>query len=112
MWYLKNKTNEQIKQKQSHRYREQTGGFHREGRWRVGRRGEGIKRHGFPVIKCHGDVIHSIRTIVNTTVIILCGDRWLTDLSWSPLHSVFHQPLRYTPEINMILYVNYTSIKK
>ena len=71
-----------------------------------------MKRHGLPVIKCHGDVIHSIRTLVNNIVIISCGDRWLTDLSWSSFRSVFHQPLRCTPEMNTILYVNYTSIKK
>ena len=75
VWYLKNKTNEQIKQKQSHRYRGQTGGFQKKGGGGLGKRGEGMKRHGLPVIKCHGDVIHSIRTIVNNIVIISCGDR-------------------------------------
>ena len=43
---------------------------------------KGIKRYKFPVIKCHGDVIYSTRNIVNNTVIILSGDRWLIDLSW------------------------------
>ena len=33
MWNLKNKTNEQTtKQKQSHKYREETGGYEREGK--------------------------------------------------------------------------------
>ena len=36
MWIPKNKTNEQIRQKQVHRYREQTGGCQRGGGWRYG----------------------------------------------------------------------------
>ena len=42
MWNLKNKTNI-TKQKQSHRYREQTGGSQRGGSWGGGRKeiGEG-----------------------------------------------------------------------
>ena len=31
MWNLKNKTNEQIKQNKTHRYREQIGGYQRRG---------------------------------------------------------------------------------
>ena len=46
LWNLKSKTNDQPKRKQTHTYREQTGGCQRRGVW-----GNGIKRYKLPVIK-------------------------------------------------------------
>ena len=41
-----------------------------------------LKRFKLPFISQirHGDVIDSIRNIVNNIVIILCGERWLPDI--------------------------------
>ena len=58
------------KKKQAHRYRKQFGGCQR---WKIGGRGEmgeGAKIYKLPVIKiCDGDVMVSMVTIVNNTVL-------------------------------------------
>ena len=78
----------------------------------MGKNDEGNKRYKFPVIKLisHSDVIHSTRNIVNSTIITLHGDRWLVDLE-TMRRCINVESLCYTPEANIILCVNYTSIK-
>ena len=52
MWNLKNKINEQTKLKQIHRYREQTGGCQKGGRFGgQGNSSEGIKKYKLVVRK-------------------------------------------------------------
>ena len=53
MWYLKNKTNEQTKQKQTHKYGEQIGGYQcgREDGGGVVKQVKGIKRDTLQLIK-------------------------------------------------------------
>ena len=51
MWNLKNKMNEQTKQKQTHRHREQTEGCRWEGDWGLVEKGEGIKKYTLVVMK-------------------------------------------------------------
>ena len=45
MWNLKNKINEQAKQKRTQRYREHFGSCQLEGGLRMGEKGEGIKKY-------------------------------------------------------------------
>ena len=43
----------------------------------------------------------------------MCGDRWLLDLWWSISNDQYAESLWYTPETNIILYVNlYFNFKK
>ena len=51
MWNLKTKINEQTKQKQTHRYGEQTEGGHVEGGWGLSEKDEGIKKQKLVVTK-------------------------------------------------------------
>ena len=51
MWNLKNKINEQAKQKQTHRYREQTDGFQRGEQLGDYLKDEEIKKHKLVVKK-------------------------------------------------------------
>ena len=51
MWNLKNKINEQAKQKQTHRYREQTDDYQMGGGSGMGGKCEGIKKEKLPVTK-------------------------------------------------------------
>ena len=73
-----------------------------------------IKRSKLPVIyNICWNVIYSIRDIVNNTIIILYGDRWLlTYLGDSFMMYLNIESLCGTLETNIILYINYTSIKK
>ena len=55
MWNLKNKMNEQTKQKQTHRYRKQTDGSQREEVGGIlGEKGEGIKKYKLELQSSHG----------------------------------------------------------
>ena len=72
---------------------------------------KGIKGYKPPVISL-GNVIYSIRNMVNNIIITLYGNRWLLDLvviisqcMQISNHCVIHLKLT-------ILYVNYISIKK
>ena len=77
MWNLKNKINEQTKQKQTHRHKEQTeGGQPGEGwGWGLGEKGEGIKKYKLVVTKRSWDIKYSTGNRVNSIVITMCGAR-------------------------------------
>ena len=51
MWKLKNKINEQTKQKLTHRYREQTDGCQLRGRLGLSEKSKGIKKYKLVVRK-------------------------------------------------------------
>ena len=85
---LKNETNK-TEEKQSHRYREQTGGCQSFKGSAVGQiRWRGFRGTNFQLQnKSQGCNLYK-RNTVNNTVITLYGDRWLLDLLWS-IHNVF-----------------------
>ena len=74
MWNLKNRTNDQTKQKQT--YREQSDGCQMGGCWAL-RSKEGIKKYKLVVQSNHGDVKYSIGNTVSNTVITVCGGTWV-----------------------------------
>ena len=60
MWNLKNKTKEQTKQRQTHRYREQMGGRQRGGEWGVGWqkwRGLRVQTSSYEISKSRGSSV-------------------------------------------------------
>lgn len=64
-------------------------------------------------IKKNGDVIYSRGNIVNTIVTVLySGDSNKTYCGDNVILSANIKSLSHTPEINSILYVNYSSIRK
>lgn len=74
-WFRKGK-NVVKKQKQTNRYREQTGGYHKvRGRVKLVRE---IRVHtsNNKTQVCHKDVTYSIGNIGNRMIIIFYGDRW------------------------------------
>ena len=76
MWNLRNKINEQTKQKQTHRYREKTGDCQMgSGVGGLGEKGEEIKKHKLVVKNSHKDVTYSTGNIVITIYSV----RWLLD---------------------------------
>ena len=82
MWNPKNNINEQTKQKQTHRYREQTGACQMGGRlggWVE--KMKGLRSTNWQLQNSHGDVKYSIGNIVNNIVITVCGVRRTLELS-------------------------------
>ena len=81
---LKKKINEETKQKQTHTYRQQTGGRQRGGAWGWWERwrGKEVQISGYKINQ--GDVMHSTENTVNNTVVTLHGDRRLLDSRWHP----------------------------
>lgn len=56
--------------------------------------------------------MYGIENTVDNIAITLYSDRRLLDLLWWPLCKVYVKSLCFTPETNIILFVNYTLIKK
>lgn len=73
----KKSTNKEKKQNQNYKYRDQTGGFQREGGRRMDKMGEGEREIQLPVIErvSHENKGCSTGNTVNGTVLVLCGDR-------------------------------------
>ena len=79
MWDLKNKINEQTKQKQISRYREHFDGF-----GEMGDKGEGLRSALASYENSHRDVKCSTGNAVSNLVITVCAVRWALDFSgWS-----------------------------
>ena len=51
IWNLKNRSNKQTKQKQTHRYKKQTDGYQRGRGWGMGEKDEEIKKNKLVVTK-------------------------------------------------------------
>ena len=87
-WNLKNKVNEQTKQKQTYRCREPTAGCYRGGvlgGWVV--EVKGLRNINWQLQNSHGDVKYSIGNTVNN-VITKCSVRWVRDLSGKSPHTL------------------------
>ena len=69
---------------------------------------KGLRSTNWLLKNSHGDVQYSIGNIVNNILITMYGVRWIWNLwgwSLSKLHNI--QPLRCTPDTNIILYATY-----
>ena len=78
MWNLKNKINEQTKQKQTYRYREQTGGCQMGGMredWM--KKVKRLRSTKWQLQNSHGDVKYSVENTVINVVITVYGARWV-----------------------------------
>ena len=78
MWNLKNNINTQIKQKQTHRYREQIDGCQRGrglGVWV--KKVKGLRSTDWQLQNSHGDVKYSIGNTVSNSLIPMYGARWV-----------------------------------
>ena len=81
MWILKNKVNEETKQKQTHRYTEQTDGCQMGaglGDWV--KKVTGLRSTNWQLQNSHGDMKFSIGNILNNIVISMYSVRWVLDL--------------------------------
>lgn len=89
------------KEKQIHKYREKTSGCQR--RRGSGKMVKGIQRYNLPAIKeiSHGDEKYSRRNIVSNTIMCYHGEH----------SSIIVECWCCSPETNLILYVNYSSVK-
>ena len=80
LWNLKNNINEIIKQKQTDRYGEQTDGCQMG--WglenRV-KRVKGLRSTNWHLQNSHRVVRYSRGSTVNTTLVPMCGTRWVLD---------------------------------
>ena len=72
MHNLRNRVNEQTKQKQTHRYKEQVDGCQMgEGLGRWMKKVKGLRSTNWQLQNSHGDVKYSIGNIVSNTVIMM-----------------------------------------
>ena len=85
MWYVKNKVNEQTKQKQTHRCRGQAGGCKGGdvGDWV--KKVKGLRSIDWRSQDRHGAVKYSIRGVVDTILITVCGARWVLKITGNTL---------------------------
>ena len=82
MWNLKYKINEKKKQKQTHRYREQTDGYQRGGGLRDWvKQAKKLRSTNWQLQNSHGDVKYSIENIAKNIVISMYGTRWVLKIS-------------------------------
>ena len=79
MWNLKNKANEQTKQKRTHGYREQTV-VRGEGAGGRGETGDGTRSTDLSAQNSYKNVTYSIRNTVNNTVMTVLGARWVLEI--------------------------------
>ena len=80
MWNLKNKINEQTKQKQTYRYREQTGGCQMGGMredWM--KKVKRLRSTKWQLQNSHGDVKYGVGNGVNI-VVTMYDARWVREL--------------------------------
>lgn len=54
---------------------------------RLREKGERMKKYGLVVTKQSGDIVYSIRNVVDRIVMALGRAGWVTESSWGPFHN-------------------------
>ena len=79
MWKLRNKRNEQTKQKQTHKYREQTGGCQMGAWWGMVEKSERIEKYKLVVTKQSLGWEYNLGSIVNNILMATYNARWVLE---------------------------------